>query len=240
MGAHKKVHIRAISKIPRVAQAWQDVKGQPCTEDDIEAMFSMNGISREELRFVPDEHGGAVAGNLTVIDRDRMAVSLIYSVFHSFGAGLASDRFGILFQNRGAGFTLEEGHPNEAAGGKRPMHTIIPGMLRQDGKLHMTFGVMGGQYQSCGHGRFLTNVTDYGMDPQAAIDGPRLFPEPGGPLTIESGYSDAVKQELADKGHTLAPVPVGIGGAQAIRIDHDGGILEGGSDPRKDGCALGY
>ncbi|WP_425053937.1 gamma-glutamyltransferase family protein [Psychromarinibacter sp. S121] len=177
---------------------------------------------------------------ITVIDRDRMAVSLIYSVFHSFGSGLASDKFGILFQNRGAGFTLEEGHPNEAAGGKRPMHTIIPGMLRRDGKLHMTFGVMGGQYQSCGHGRFLTNVTDYGMDPQAAIDGPRLFPEPGGPLTIEAGYSDAVKQDLSDRGHKLQPVPVGIGGAQAIRIDHDTGILEGGSDPRKDGCALGY
>ncbi len=177
---------------------------------------------------------------ITVVDSDRMAVSLIYSIFSSFGSGLASDKFGILFQNRGAGFALQAGHPNEAAGGKRPMHTIIPGMLKRDGKLDMSFGVMGGQYQSCGHARFLSNLADYGMDPQQAIDGPRLFPEPGKPLQVETGYSDTVVQALVDKGHVLERAPVGIGGAQAIRIDHALGVLEGGSDPRKDGCALGY
>jgi len=112
---------------------------------------------------------------LTVVDRDRMAVSLIYSIFHGFGSGLASDKFGILFHNRGAGFTLEVGHPNEAAGGKRPMHTIIPGMLREaDGSL-MPFGVMGGAYQATGHARLVTNLVDYGLHPQAAIDAPRSF-----------------------------------------------------------------
>ncbi|MEY4697215.1 MAG: hypothetical protein RIT14_1643, partial [Pseudomonadota bacterium] len=112
---------------------------------------------------------------ITVVDRDRMAVSLIYSIFWGFGAGLASDRFGINFQNRGAGFSLTPGHPNEAAPGKRPMHTIIPGLLRRGGRVVMPFGVMGGAYQPCGHARLVTNLVDYGMDLQAAIDAPRCF-----------------------------------------------------------------
>ncbi|MFQ6547099.1 gamma-glutamyltransferase family protein [Aestuariibius sp. 2305UL40-4] len=175
---------------------------------------------------------------ITVVDKDRMAVSLIYSTFHSFGSGIASEKFGILFQNRGAGFTLEEGHPNEAAPGKRPMHTIIPGMLRRSGKVMMPFGVMGGAYQSTGHARFVTNLTDYGMNPQAAIEAPRAFVE-NGILKVERGYPDAVRTALLAKGHAVVIPETAIGGAQAIKI-HDSGVLEGGSDPRKDGCALGY
>ena len=176
---------------------------------------------------------------ITVVDKDRMAVSLIYSIFHTFGSGLASDKFGILFHNRGAGFTLKAGHPNEAGPLKRPMHTIIPGMLKRDGKVVMPFGVMGGQYQACGHARFITNLVDFGMDPQAAIDAPRCFSD-AGELKVEKGYSDAVRQDLADLGHAVSVPDMGIGGAQAIRIDHELGVLEGASDPRKDGCALGY
>jgi gamma-glutamyltranspeptidase/glutathione hydrolase len=174
---------------------------------------------------------------ITVVDRDRMAVSLIYSVFWGFGAGLASTKFGINFQNRGAGFTLTEGHPNEAGPGKRPMHTIIPGMIRQGGRVTMPFGVMGGAYQPCGHARFVTNLTDFGMDPQAAIDAPRCFSGPGG-MEVERGYSDQVRAELAALGHRVIIPDTPLGGAQAIRIDGD--ILVGASDPRKDGCALGY
>lgn len=176
---------------------------------------------------------------LTVVDRDRMAVSLIYSIYHSFGSGISSEKFGILFQNRGAGFTLQAGHPNEAGGGKRPMHTIIPGMLRRDGRVIMPFGVMGGAYQANGHARFLSNLVDFGMDPQAAIDGPRCFSD-AGDMKVERGYSDAVRQQLADMGHAVSVPDTPIGGAQAIRIDHDNGVLQGASDPRKDGCALGY
>ena len=175
---------------------------------------------------------------LTVVDKDRMAVSLIYSVFHSFGAGLASAKFGINFQNRGAGFTLTKGHPNEAAGGKRPMHTIIPGMLRQNGRITMPFGVMGGAYQPNGHARFITNMVDFGLDPQAAIDAPRSFAGEAGML-VERGYAPEVRSELAEMGHDVQ-IPDGpIGGAQAILMD-DSGVLQGASDPRKDGCALGY
>ena len=175
---------------------------------------------------------------ITVVDKDRMAVSLIYSIFHGFGSGMASDKFGILFQNRGAGFCLEEGHPNEAGGGKRPMHTIIPGILQKAGKTVAPFGVMGGQYQATGHARFISNITTYGMNVQAALDAPRAFAE-GDVLNVERGYSDDVRGTLSDLGHNVQIPDTAIGGAQTIMI-HDNGTLEGASDPRKDGCALGY
>lgn len=175
---------------------------------------------------------------ITVVDRDRMAVSLIYSVFWGFGSGLASSKFGINFQNRGAGFTLEEGHPNEAGGGKRPMHTIIPGMIRKNGRVLMPFGVMGGAYQPNGHARFISNMVDFGMDPQQAIDGPRSFGALQG-MEVERGYSQTVRDELAAMGHDVSIPREAIGGAQSILIGEDG-VLIGASDPRKDGCALGY
>jgi gamma-glutamyltranspeptidase/glutathione hydrolase len=175
---------------------------------------------------------------ITVVDRDGMAVSLIYSIFHGFGSGIASDKFGILLQNRGAGFTLEAGHPNELKGGKRPMHTIIPGMIKKDGKVIIPFGVMGGSYQSCGHARFASNLVDFDMDLQTAIDAPRAFADAGA-LKVERGFGKDVHAKLSDMGHDVVIPDTPIGGAQAIRI-RDDGVLEGASDPRKDGCALGY
>jgi len=176
---------------------------------------------------------------LSVVDKDRMVVSLIYSIFQGFGSGLASQKFGVNFQNRGAGFSLEAGHPNEAGGGKRPFHTIIPGMLKKGGKVFMPFGVMGGQYQSCGHSRFLTNLVDHNMHPQQAVDAPRSFAQ-AGRLEVERGYAPQVMQDLADLGHKVVEPEVPLGGAQAILIDEENGVLEGASDHRKDGCALGY
>lgn len=175
---------------------------------------------------------------LCVVDRDLMCVSLIYSLFHGLGSGLCSRKFGIPFHNRGAGFSLEPGHPNELAGGKRPLHTIIPAMLKRGGKVIMPFGVMGGHYQPNGHARVITNMVDYGMDPQSAIDAPRSFHDGGG-LLVERGYSDAVRSELSQLGHDVSIPKTPIGGSQAILIDHEAGTLEGASDPRKDGCALG-
>ena len=175
---------------------------------------------------------------LCVVDRDRMAVSMIYSTYHGFGSGLASTRFGINFQNRGAGFTLTLGHPNEAGGGKRPLNTIIPAMLRREGRLVMPFGVMQGEYQPTGHVRLLSNLLDFGMDPQEAIDAPRSFAWDG-ELQLETGYDEDVAAELAALGHRVAWRDGPVGGAQAIVIGDDG-VLAGASDPRKDGCALGY
>ena len=175
---------------------------------------------------------------ITVVDKDRMAVSLIYSIFHGFGSGIASEKFGILLQNRGAGFTLEEGHPNEFAPGKRPMHTIIPAMLKQDGGVIMPFGVMGGGYQPTGHARLVSNLSDFGMDLQSAIDAPRCFAD-GGVLKVERGYAPSVHRELAEMGHKVEVPDTPLGGAQAVLINASG-VLEGASDPRKDGCAVGY
>ena len=178
---------------------------------------------------------------LCVVDKDQMAVSLIYSIYHGFGSGLASRKFGINFQNRGAGFSLEKGHPNEAGGGKRPMHTIIPALLKRNGRVVMPFGVMGGGYQPTGHVRVLGNLVDYGMGVQEAIDAPRSFADiDSGVLKVERGYPDAVRQELRDMGHDVVIPDVPLGGAQAIVLNHETGVLEGASDSRKDGCALGY
>ena len=176
---------------------------------------------------------------LTVVDRDRNAVSFINSLFDSFGSGLAAPGCGVLLHNRGIGFVIDPGHPNCIAPGKRPLHTIIPGMATRDGRVNMTFGVMGGHYQPFGHAHLITNIVDFGMDVQAAIDFPRVFHH-GDTLGIESGIDDAVVAGLAALGHDPYRVSKPLGGGQAIHIDWHSGVLTGGSDPRKDGCALGY
>ena len=176
---------------------------------------------------------------LTVVDKNRMMVSLIFSIFNSFGSGYASEKYGLIFHNRGAGFSLMKGHPNELVGGKRPLHTIIPAFLSKSNDFYMPFGVMGGQYQANGHARLISNVIDYGMDIQQAIDFPRSFPE-NGYLKLEQGYSEKVATDLENKGHKIERTFNPIGGAQAIIYDEKKDILYGGSDPRKDGIALGY
>ncbi|SEN03936.1 gamma-glutamyltransferase family protein [Palleronia pelagia] len=206
------------------------------TARKLAALIDMERAMEAPARVSENVHKDTIY--ITVVDRDRMAVSLIYSIFNSFGSGIASDKFGILMQNRGSGFSLAEGHPNEAAGGKRPMHTIIPAMLKRDGKLLMPFGVMGGAYQANGHARFVSNIADFGMHPQQTIDTARSFSD-AGDMKVENGYSPEVYDELARRGHAVSRPEVAIGGAQTIRID-DSGVLEGASDPRKDGCALGY
>lgn len=178
---------------------------------------------------------------ICAVDAQGLAVSLIYSTFWPFGSGLASERFGISLQNRGAGFSLQEGHLNELQGGRRPLHTLIPGFLERPGAWTMPFGVMGGQYQAAGHAQFVSNIADYGMDPQQAIDCPRSFADVStGMLELEAGISDSTAADLAERGHRIRRVGQGMGGAQAIRMTLDSGLLEGGSDQRKDGMALGY
>ncbi|MCC7348417.1 MAG: gamma-glutamyltransferase [Variibacter sp.] len=176
---------------------------------------------------------------LTVVDRDRTAVSLINSLYAAFGVGVATESTGIMLQNRGACFVVEPDHPNCVGPGKRPMHTIIPALGLRDGRCDLSFGVMGGGYQAAGHAYFVSNLTDYGMDVQAAIDLPRLFFE-GDQTVVENGIPAGARTGLTARGHAVAARPLPLGGGQAIVIDWERGVLKGGSDPRKDGCALGY
>jgi len=176
---------------------------------------------------------------LCVVDRDGNACSFINSLFESFGSAILAERSGVMLQNRGFGFRVERGHPNCIAPGKRPMHTIIPGMVMKDGAAVMPYGVMGGHFQPMGHSLFLTNMLEYGLDIQEAIDLPRLFPLKG-KVQIEHGIPRDVCDALVRLGHELETVERPHGGGQAIWIDRDRGCLVGGSEPRKDGLALGY
>ncbi len=176
---------------------------------------------------------------LTVVDRDRKAVSVINTLFSYFGVGICTEQTGIMLTNRGACFVVDPAHPNTFGPGKRPMHTIIPALAGRDGRIEMAFGVMGAHYQPMGHVQLVTNMVDYGMDVQTAIDAPRAF-FVGEETVIERGIPAATAAGLAARGHDVAVAYAPHGGAQAIRIDWQRGVLIGASDPRKDGCALGY
>jgi gamma-glutamyltranspeptidase/glutathione hydrolase len=176
---------------------------------------------------------------LSVVDEAGNACSFINSIFESFGSTIYAKESGVMLHNRGASFELEPGHPNALAPGKRPMHTIIPGMLTKDGQAVMPFGVMGGHFQPMGQSLLLTNMFDYGLDVQAALDLPRVMPRMGEVL-VERGISPDVRAALAARGHRVVEIEAPHGGGQAIWIDRERGVLIGGSDPRKDGIALGY
>jgi gamma-glutamyltranspeptidase / glutathione hydrolase len=176
---------------------------------------------------------------ISVVDQDRNAVSFINSTYYSFGSGITAPQSGVVLQNRGASFKLDSTHPNAIAPGKRPLHTIMPGMLTKGGRCIMPFGVMGGDYQPFGHVHLLGNMIDHGMDPQAALDCPRVFYEDGG-VSAESGIPAETLEALQRFGHRTTQAEEPFGGGQCVQIDWDHGTLVGGSDPRKDGFALGF
>ena len=176
---------------------------------------------------------------LTVVDRDRNAISFINSLFHDFGSGITAPKTGILLHSRGHMFRTVAGHPNAIGPRKRPLHTIIPGMLLKDDRAVMPFGVMGGNYQATGHAMLLMHVLDRGLDLQAALEQPRSFALQG-KLQLEATVDADIAADLERRGHELDELVKPHGAGQAIWIDHARGVLLGGSDPRKDGCALGY
>jgi gamma-glutamyltranspeptidase/glutathione hydrolase len=176
---------------------------------------------------------------VTVVDRDLNAISLINSLFYPFGSGIYAPKSGVLLHNRGWSFRAKPGHLNSLGPRKRPMHTIIPGMLRKDGRTVMSFGVMGGHYQAAGHANLLSNIFDMKMDIQAAAEAPRSFAFDG-VLSLETTIDPAIRDDLRARGHDARFSEEPIGGCQAIRIDYARGVLFGASDHRKDGLALGF
>ncbi|MCB8961863.1 MAG: gamma-glutamyltransferase [Ardenticatenales bacterium] len=179
---------------------------------------------------------------LTVADGEGNMVSWIQSLYMGFGSGLTAGTTGIQLQNRGANFSLEPGHPNEAAPGRRPYHTIIPGFITRNGEAFSSFGVMGGFMQPQGHLQVGVNMIDFGMDPQAALDAPRFQWVRDKEIGLEDWAADYVRDELIGRGHNLLPkgYRMHYGGGQAIVRDPATGVLVGGSEPRNDGSAVGY
>lgn len=178
---------------------------------------------------------------LTTIDQEGNACSFINSMYAAFGSKIVGGETGILLQNRGDGFTLQKGHFNEYAPGKRPYHTIIPGMVLKDKKLYMSYGLMGGPMQPQGHVQFLLSHLDFGLTIQEAADVPRWRHMDGLKVLLEHGTPRATMDALRKMGHKIEPAGGGeFGGAQAILVDPKTGTYCGASDPRKDGAALGY
>jgi gamma-glutamyltranspeptidase/glutathione hydrolase len=184
--------------------------------------------------------GGTVL--LVAADRDGMMVSFIQSNYEGFGSGVVVPGTGIALQNRGGCFSLDPEHPNVAGGGKRPYHTIIPGMVTKGGSPLMAFGVMGGFMQPQGHVQVLSRLADFRQNPQAALDAPRWRVEQGRKVAIEPGFEPALYEELRRRGHEIELAErrsVAFGGAQAVLRLENGAYL-GASDPRRDGMAVGF
>jgi gamma-glutamyltranspeptidase/glutathione hydrolase len=210
-----------------------------------------------ETALTQVDHGDPKLGQsdtiyLTVVDSDRNCVSLIQSNYNGFGSGLVPGELGFALQNRGTLFALDESHPNRLEPHKRPFHTIIPGFVLKDGKPFFCFGCMGGDMQPQGQVEVLCNLLDFGMNVQAAGAYPRLehtgsatpkgrpMAADGGTVNAEPGIPESVVQELEKRGHHVRRVARNGGGYQGILINPVTGMLHGGSEPRKDGCAIGY
>ncbi|HEY8486710.1 MAG TPA: gamma-glutamyltransferase family protein [Limnochordales bacterium] len=219
------------------------------------ARFTDPGVARElagrisPQRAMPDPIpdrrwvGGTVY--LCAADGQGRMVSLIQSNFHGFGSGVVVPGTGIALQNRGACFNLIEGHPNEMRPGRRPFHTIIPGFMTRGGQALADFGVMGGDMQAQGHVQVVSHMVDAGLNPQAALDVPRFRVLPGGKVAVEPEFPSDVVAALTRLGHRVqvgnAGMGVGgFGGGQVIWREPDSGVYVAGSDPRKDGQAVGY
>jgi gamma-glutamyltranspeptidase/glutathione hydrolase len=182
---------------------------------------------------------------ITCVDSERNVVSLIHSLFESisFGSGVVAGDTGICLQNRGASFVADPDHPNILAPGKRPFQTIIPAMILKDERPWLCYGVMGGDMQVQGHVQVALNMIDFAMNVQEAIEAPRYRIMGGLRVALERAIPPAVRDSLAAMGHVLTlygEQNISYGGGQAILIDEERGVLQGGSDYRKDGCAIGY
>jgi gamma-glutamyltranspeptidase / glutathione hydrolase len=201
------------------------------------AAFTIDGRSSPDSTDEPIGRGDTIY--LTADDADGNVVSLIQSLYETFGSGIVAGDTGIVLHNRGNLFTLTPGHPNQIAPGKRPFHTLIPAMVLKDGVPWVSFGVMGGDMQAQGHAQVLANLIDFGMNIQEAGEAPR-FRDSGNGLALESPFSADARAGLTSRGHRLIQSTGAWGGFQGILIDPKTHVLQAGSDPRKDGMAAGW
>jgi gamma-glutamyltranspeptidase/glutathione hydrolase len=176
---------------------------------------------------------------LTAADSEGNVISLIQSLYETFGSGIVAGDTGIVLHDRGSLFSLAPGHPNQLAPGKRPFHTLVPAMVLKDGAPWVSFGVMGGDMQAQGHAQVLANLIDFGMNIQEAGEAPRFRHTDGG-LALESAFSADARTGLTARGHRLIQSQGVWGGFQGIMIDPKTHVLLAGSDPRKDGMAAGW
>ena len=223
-----------------------------CAEVPVRGLLSRSYAAARRQEINPSRAGDFSPGEpaafgdtvyVSCVDEERNVVSLIHSLFGGFGSGVVAGDTGICLQNRGAGFVGDPGHPNALQPGKRPFHTIIPAMILRDGRPWMCYGVMGGHMQAQGHVQVALNCIEFGMNVQEALEAPRCRIMGGREVALERAVPQTVRDELGFMGHELWPLGaqnVSYGGGQAILIDHERGVLQGGSDHRKDGCAMGY
>ena len=264
MSEADRLHITVECMRLAFADAWRWICDPRVVDIPLAELVSVARAERRRQHIDPSRaardlpFGDFAAGSdtvyLSVVDSEGNACSFINSLFLGTGSGLVVPGTGVSLQNRASLFVLEPGHPNALAPHKRPYQTIIPALTTRDGELHASFGVMGGYMQPQGHLQMLVNMLDLRMAPQQALDMPRwrlIGPgaslgaeQPGSLLWVEEGWSFATLAELARRGHRLAPVDGfgrGVfGGGQIILRDPETGVLVAGSDPRKDGCAVGW
>lgn len=224
--------------------------GDPDEPIQLEHLLSRDHAEWWRTRFDPnkarrltEQNPEKVCGDtvyVTVVDEKRNVVSMISSLFKAFGSAVTVPGTGVTLQNRGSGFTLEPNHPNSLAPGKRPYHTIMPAMIMRDGQPWASLGVVGGMMQAQGHLQVICNLIDFEMDVQSALDAPRFRVLEDSMLALENGIIDRVSQKLASMGHNIKSFSTEeeFGGGQVIHLSQ--GTLYGASDPRKDGCALGF
>ena len=197
----------------------------------------VGGTGRPTPDFAGRDRGDTIY--LSAADAEGNVVSFIQSLFNSFGAGFVAGDTGITLHNRGSGFTLQPNHPNQIGPHKRPLHTLVPAMILKNGKPWVSFGVMGGDNQAQAHAQIVANLVDFGMHVQQAGDSARMR-HMGTRLALESGIDATVRTALVARGHDISDGRGQMGGFQAVLIDPRTGVFMGGSDPRKDGLAIGW
>lgn len=237
---HLQIEAYRLAHAARNAYIGDPEHGPIATDEMISERYADRMRDRIDLNKamndpVPEPLGPNDTIYLTTADAEGNFCSFISSISGAFGSAIACSRTGVLFQNRGAGFSMQPGHPNALAPRKRSLHTIIPGFVARDGAPFLSYGVMHGNYQPVGQVQVLQNIVDFGMDVQEAIDAPRGL-RTAKAFEAERSIPAATLRRLAELGHPIETAGLAYGGAQAI-MPADG-VLYAGSDPRKDGVAL--